>query len=301
MVRSSAGAIEWSVVSKHWGLSRIALPKLELLAGQHRQTALHKYIDETGGVVDNDFNWVVNVYNLTTIPRNLLIDLSGNAGSTQMPQTSAETFRDMAAVVPYLAANDKIVIQPRLGRQPTADEYLRASANGDKAKIERAFRENLSICAAPKVHKSLDKYRVVLTTPMRAELERFCNSGVGMEIFTLGMAYEMASSCCYQVSSRSQERSKTDCSLVLVFIFQENQRLHARYYTAHAVLRYGVVEGSLCGAASHNRRDRQSLLGGLCDDFTRLTIPGHRQVKQNPSATDGCRISQGVSRRQEGS
>ena len=149
------------------------------------------------------------------MPRNLVIDLSGNAGSTQMIQSSAEIFRDMAAVVPYLAANDTTVIRQRLNRPPTPDEYLRASASGDKRKIEQAFKDNLTICASPKLQRSLDKYRVVLTTPMREELERFCNPGCGMELFTLSMAYEMAASSCYKVSSPSQSRVKTDYSLVL--------------------------------------------------------------------------------------
>ena len=140
-----------------------------------------------------------------------------------MAQGPAEIFRDMAAIAPYLAANDTTVIQPRLGRQPTTDEYLRASASGDKRMIEQAFREHLTICASPRLNKSLDKYRVILTTPIRAELERFCNSGCGMELFTLNMGYEMASSNCYSVSSQSQNRVKTDYSLVLVRVLQEDQ------------------------------------------------------------------------------
>ena len=126
-----------------------------------------------------------------------------------MAQGPAEIFRDMAAIAPYRAANDTTVIQPRLGRQPTTDEYLRASANGDKG---QEFRESPTICASPRLNKSLDKYRVVLTTPMRAEIERFCNSGCGMELFTLTIGYEMASSNCYSVSSQSQKRVKLTVS-----------------------------------------------------------------------------------------
>jgi hypothetical protein len=35
---------------------------------------------------------------------------------------------------------------------------------------------------------------------MRAERQRFCNSGAGMEIFALSMAYEISLSACYKVS-----------------------------------------------------------------------------------------------------
>ena len=49
----------------------------------------------------------------------------------------------MAAMVSYLAITDITVIRQRLGRSLTADEYLRASASGDKRKIEQfAFDVN---------------------------------------------------------------------------------------------------------------------------------------------------------------
>lgn len=46
-----------------------------------------------------------------------------------------------------------------------------------------------------------DKYRTVLGTPIRDEMARFCNSSMGMEVFSINMAYEMTLSRCYQVGS----------------------------------------------------------------------------------------------------
>ena len=69
-------------------------------------------------------DWAVYCIKRNTIVNHPVINLSGNAESTQMFQSSAETFRDMAAVTPYLAATDKIIIQSRLGRPPTINEYV---------------------------------------------------------------------------------------------------------------------------------------------------------------------------------
>ena len=77
------------------------------------------------------------------------------------------------------------------------EEYLQASNKGDKKRIEEAFANALSVCAA--VVSSLDKYRTVLATPMGDEMARFCNTSVGLEMFTVNMAYEMSLSRCFEV------------------------------------------------------------------------------------------------------
>ena len=73
---------------------------------------------------------------------------------------------------------------------------------GSQKKVGKAFEEILAVCASPTVNRSLDKYRIVLASPMRDELPAFCNTGAGMEIFTLNMAYEMSLSGFYTVSTR---------------------------------------------------------------------------------------------------
>ena len=174
---------------------------MELLAGQHRKAALAKLIDENDALsVDQDFFWIVNVYDLTAMPLSIRVDLTANLATTQKEQSTGELFRDLCAIIPELAANDVDVVAPRLGRIPTVDEYLRAAGYGEKTKVHAAFAVKLAVCSSPKVRSSLDKYRAVLATPMRGPLQRFCNSGADMEIFTLNMAYEMSLSACYEVS-----------------------------------------------------------------------------------------------------
>lgn len=157
---------------------------MELLAGQHRKAALAKLIDENDGLsINQDFWWIANVYDVTAMPLSIRVDLTANLATTQKEQSTGEVFRDLCAIVPGLAANDIDVVVPRLGRIPTVEEYLRAAGYGEKTKVHAAFAAKLAVCFSPKVRSSLDKYRAVMATPMRVELQRFCNSGAGMEIF----------------------------------------------------------------------------------------------------------------------
>lgn len=98
------------------------LPKIQIIAGQHRKLAL-KIHDPT------NFNWVCNVYDLDAIPAPTLIELGGNPTTVAHAATMGEIFRDMAAVAPHLAAQDTLIVQPHLNprRPPTLNEYLGAS------------------------------------------------------------------------------------------------------------------------------------------------------------------------------
>ena len=110
----------------------------------------------------------------------------------------------MSKIASHLATDHTLDIansmRTRLGRQPTVDQFLEAAAWGEKKKVETAFATTLFICSSPKVRNSFGKYRVVLSTPMRDAMTEFCNAGASMQIWTLNMAYEMASSQCYNVS-----------------------------------------------------------------------------------------------------
>ena len=94
---------------------------MQIIAGQYRKLALHQYDLE-------DFRWVCNVYNLDEILRPVLIELGGNPTTVARVATMGEIFRDMAAVAPYLAEYDILIVQPHLEseRPPTLDEYLGA-------------------------------------------------------------------------------------------------------------------------------------------------------------------------------
>lgn len=178
-----------------------ALPPIELLDGQHRKAALAELVDENNDLsVDQDFWWVVNVYDLTAMPLSVPVDLTANLATTQKEQSTGEVFRDLCSIAPELAASDVDVVAPRIGHSPTVEEYLRAAGYGEKTKVLTAFAAKLAVCSSPKTRSSLDEYRAIMATPMRVELQRFCNSGAGMEIFTLDMAYEMSLSACHEVS-----------------------------------------------------------------------------------------------------
>lgn len=96
-----------------------------------------------------------------------------------------------------MAEVDTLIVGPHLNpnRAPTVKEFLQASRKGDKIKVEMAFANALSVCAAVKT--SLDKYGTMPATLVSAEFAIFCNTNVGIEIFTVNMAYEMSLSLCY--------------------------------------------------------------------------------------------------------
>ena len=106
----------------------------------------------------------------------------------------------MSVVAADLAAADLDIVFPRLGHTPTVQQYLEAAAYGEKSKVGKAFAARLAICASPSVKGNFDKYRSVLATPMRKEVEKFCNTGAGMEILHIAHGYEMLLSACYNVS-----------------------------------------------------------------------------------------------------
>lgn len=103
------------------------------------------------------------------------------------PHTSAEIFRDMHSLAPQLAQAGSDIVRPILGREPSTQEFLQASQKGDKKKLETVFADAQSICAT--VKSSLDKYRIVLASPISDEIARFCNTNVGIEMFTIHMVY----------------------------------------------------------------------------------------------------------------
>lgn len=183
-----------------WG-TPTPVNELELLAGQHRRQALEDTILENGQSKDEHFWWICNVYDLTTIPAPIGMEITANIISPKKAQSTAEIFRDMWALAPHLAVTDTDIVRPRLNRAPTVKEYLEASHKGDKKKVETTFANILSICAA--VTNSPDKYRIVLASPMSEEIAHFCNTNVGMEMFTLNMVYEMTMLACFEVAFSS--------------------------------------------------------------------------------------------------
>ena len=136
------------------------------------------------------------MYDIELMPPQLRIDLTSNALDVARPPSAAEIFRDMCAVLETIVADDQAVVQSRLERVPSIQEYLGASRKEDQAKIEDAFADALTICASTR--GSLDKYCAIIRTPTREEICQSCNSGAGMEIFTLNMDYEMSQSLCYE-------------------------------------------------------------------------------------------------------
>ena len=172
------------------------MAKLELLAGQHRKLALTKFFPEAEW--DEKLWWIVNVYDLRAMPDAIRIDLTANTSTVYKEQSSATTLRDMAVLLPSLARADTAIAFPRLQRTPTVDEVLEAPNKGDKQRIQAIFALHLSACATSKAAKNLNKYRDVLATPMRDELERFCNIGAASDIFTIGFAYDMSLSQCFK-------------------------------------------------------------------------------------------------------
>lgn len=133
-------------------------PKIQLIAGQHRKLALKIHEPD-------NFTWVANFYDLDAIPQARLIELGGNASTVAQSASMGEVFRDMAAVAPHLAEADTIIVRPHLNspRAPTVDEYLTASRNGDKSKLQKTFTTLLSVCSQFK--NSIDKLLVVLASP----------------------------------------------------------------------------------------------------------------------------------------
>lgn len=175
------------------------MPPIELLSGQHRKLALQTIYPAPEW--DRELWWIVNVYNLTTLPAGLRVELSVNIASLQKEQSSATTFRDMAFIAESLASSDMTIVQPFFGHAPTVAEYLHADRKGDK-KLCAAFSSKLSSCAAYHTNRGLEKFVKVLGTPMRPEIVRFCNVGASSAMFTINMAYEMSLSQCYLVSFR---------------------------------------------------------------------------------------------------
>ncbi len=175
--------------------SNLAL--MELFAGQHREEALRLFIQETDRSLKTDFIWIINIYDIDHMPHQLRIDMISNAINPRKPQSAAEIYRDMHAILEDLTAADQTVIRPILQRTPSVAECLNTSKKGDQAKIEEAFANALGMCASTR--GSLDKYRSILSTPIRDEVARWCNSALGRELFSLGMGYEMAMSVCFDV------------------------------------------------------------------------------------------------------
>ena len=192
-------------------------PDLELLAGQHRKQALHKLIESTETMNEDDFPWIINCYDLTNMPAHIQIDLTANINTISKEQSTAEIFRDMFAVVGDLAQEDQGVLGPdNQGNPPSVDGYLRVSKYGAKSKIQTAFASKLTVCAQSRVRASLPKYVAVMATPTRQELVKFCNADAGMEISNINMAYEMSLLACYQVSNLNFLSSRVQTNLALV-------------------------------------------------------------------------------------
>lgn len=84
--------------------------------------------------LEDDFWWICNVDDITAMPKAVRIDLTGNIGLTHKDQSSAETFRDLCAVVEEMAAADTEIAQPRLGRVPSIEEYLQSCRVGTKTR-----------------------------------------------------------------------------------------------------------------------------------------------------------------------
>ncbi len=186
-------------------------PKLQIIAGQHRKLVLKMH----------DPANFSNVYDLDAMPTPARIELGGNPTAVAHAASMGEFFRDMAAVAPYLAAQDTLIVQPHLQppRQPTLDEYLGAcrsvalldvhlilrGANsetyrhGDKAKLQGTFMNALTVCSQ---QKSIDKLVVVLASPLREELTKFVNSGAGMDLSSIDGMRDMCESQCFHFWDR---------------------------------------------------------------------------------------------------
>ena len=131
------------------------------------------------------------------MPNAIRIDLTASTSSVSLSQSGDSILRDMAALLPSLAANDQTIAFPRLQRPPTINEYLEAPNKGDKAHIQAVFSLHLSACATSKAAKNLNKYRDVLDTPMRDAITRFCNIGAASEIFNIGLVYDVCLPQCF--------------------------------------------------------------------------------------------------------
>jgi len=72
---------------------------MELLAGQHREEALRLFIQETDRSLKTDFIWIINIYDIDHMPHQLRIDMISNAINPRKPQSAAEIYRDMRAIL----------------------------------------------------------------------------------------------------------------------------------------------------------------------------------------------------------
>ena len=167
-----------------------------------------------------------NVYDLTSIPKEVLIDLTANLASPLRTHGPGEVFHDMFAVAPALAAADTTIVRSfNNDVAPTVDQFLNASRRSDKIKVRSAFAKTLFVCAASKF--SPDKYRKVLASPMRHELARFCGTAAGLECSTINAAYEIGLSAYYEaIIPVSFTTNFADSKIFLGIMVPETQRLH---------------------------------------------------------------------------
>ena len=105
-----------------------------------------------------------------------MFNLSGNHLKPSKAAGPGEVFRDMAAIVGDLAADNSIAY-PHVHRTPTVDEFLTVCHKGHKDTIASKFRESLTVCGGEK--SSLFKQITILGSLPRASLVWFVNFGAG--------------------------------------------------------------------------------------------------------------------------
>ena len=79
------------------------LPKLTIIAGQHRKLAMERWHLEGW---EDPLCWAANIYYLDQMPTILQLNMSGNNVMVQKSASQGEVFRDMACALPHLARAD---------------------------------------------------------------------------------------------------------------------------------------------------------------------------------------------------
>ena len=119
----------------------------------------------------------------------MIFNLAGNQTLAHRSPTSAELFKDMSALAPWLAS------QAGPNRRPIpVEQFLSTRAQGDKARIKKVYVDNLDTVASSNTEPggSVDKLLFVLASPLRAALTAHVSTGVSFERFTVNTSYEMA-------------------------------------------------------------------------------------------------------------
>ena len=107
----------------------------------------------------------------------------------------------MAAVVSDLAAKDQTIARPyltgyRKDKERTVAEFLHVHRQGGKQKIRDKFKDTLAVCATAN-GSNLDKMIAILGSPLRLEVTRYTESGIGLETFSTNSGYEMVITQCF--------------------------------------------------------------------------------------------------------